>query len=146
MSLPATWKEWGEALAAFVPGPILIILSQWQGLFANTVFGHRDWLDKIPKAVSGFSVLVAIAVVLFFFDKPDSRKRAAVWNALVGSIAGLVVCLALNYLILPLQTTVAGISFVIELWAAVYFLAMLFIAAFVSLFVLFAMRRKGSTP
>jgi hypothetical protein len=146
MSLPATWKEWGEALVAFVPGPILTALSQWQGLFANTVFGHRDWLDKMPNAVSGFSVLVAIAVVLYFFDKPDTRRRAAVWRTLAGSVAGLVVCLALNYLILPLQTTVAGISFVIKLWAAVYFLAMMFIAAFVSVFVLFLIRRKGATP
>ena len=146
MQLPATWKEWGEALAAFVPGPIVVVLSQWQGLFANTVFGHRDWLDGMPKAVSGFSVLVAIGVVLYFFDKmPELRKRA-VWNTLIGAVVGLVVCLIFNYLVLPLQTTVSAIEFVIHLWAAVYFMAMLFVAAFVSLFVLLLLRPKSSTP
>jgi hypothetical protein len=139
MSLPTTWKEWGEALAAFLPGPISMVLVQWQALFANTLFAHRQWQYEATDYVVGPSVIVAIVLILYFFDKTKAVRRRAVWVAAGVSVLGLLSCVALNY-ILRLPRTEPAIEAVIQVWAVVYFLSLLAIAAFVSLFALLLVR------
>ena len=139
MSLPTTWKEWGQVLAAFLPEPLSMVIVQWQALFANTLFAHRRWQYEVTDYVVGPSVIVAIVLVLYFFDKTRPIRRRATWVTFFVSVVGLVSCVALNY-ILTLLRTEPTVEATIQIWAVVYFLSLLAIAAFVSLFVLLLVR------